>query len=106
MRVRMRRGESSTALDDALPLAGRVLHPESNRVEWAIVSLDTPVTVAGVQTGLLLLRPAVANRAVGDPGDIPVHVAVVASVREVEGQPVYGRGELLGQVICESEPAG
>jgi hypothetical protein len=106
MRVRIRRGESSTALDEALPLAGRILHPESNRAEWAIVGLDMPVDVAGVPTDLLWLRPATAKRAVGDPGDISVHVAVVVSVREVEGQPVYGPGKLLGQVVCGPEAAG
>src|SRR5262245_43925363 len=104
MRVRLRSGSSSTVLAESLPVAGRVLHPESNRAEWAIVALDAPVSVEGLAAELLWLRPAVAGARVGDPTDTPVHVAVVTGVGEGEGRPVYRLGELLGQLVCAADP--
>jgi hypothetical protein len=100
VRVRLLNGDSETPLTRLLPVAGRILHPESNRAEWAIVALDYPVTVAGSVAAQLCLRPGVAGAQVGDPGAIPVHVAVVSEVREAEGRPVYKLGGLVGQAIC------
>jgi hypothetical protein len=95
----------STSLDEVLPLAGRIQHPESNRFEWAIVELDTPVNNEGVQTDKLCLRPAIANKAVGDPDEIPVHIALIEGTRDVDGKPAYKVGTLLGQAVCGPERA-
>jgi hypothetical protein len=104
MRVRLQTGGLDTLLEPSLPRSGHVLHPESNRAEWAILALDQPVSVAGVTAELLWLRPAVSGRRVGDPAAIHVHVALVVGVGEVESRPVYRLGGLLGQVVCEAEP--
>jgi|SRR5579884_1009040 len=102
MRVRLQPGGRGSALDAALPVAGRLLHPETNRAEWAIIALDHPLSVGGRPTELLCLRPTHAGR-VGGPAPIPVHVAPVTSVRELGGRPVYDLGEVAGQAICAAE---
>jgi hypothetical protein len=85
-------------------VSGTVLHPESNRAEWAIVALACPVQHHGTTFGMLCLRPRVTGRAVGDPPAVPVHVALVSGVTETEAGPRYRVGELVGTAVCEPEP--
>ncbi len=101
MRVRLHNGSVDNPLSSSLPLAGRILHPESNLAEWFIVSLDSPVVVAGVTTELLCLRPA--GRVRPGPVAIPVHVSLVIGTYEIDGRTVYKLGELLGQALCLAE---
>ena len=105
MRVRLESGDRDTPLGASLPTTGCVLDPESDRAEWAIVALDQPVTVAGSPSRLLWLRPAIPGVRVGDPAPVPVHVAVVTRVVDVEGRPVYKLGELHGPILCRAEAA-
>src|SRR5262249_47465995 len=72
MRVRLQHGGSGSELDALLPITGHVLHPETNRAEWAIIALGQPVSVRGSATELLLLRPARAGE-VGASAPSTVH---------------------------------
>jgi hypothetical protein len=101
MRVRLLNSGGDALLIPGGSAAGRVLHPNANCAEWAIVALDCPVPLDGTVVEMLMVRPAVADARVGAVVPIPVHIAAVTGLSEVEGQTVYKIGPLLGKMICE-----
>lgn len=105
MRVRIRADDMTPALAEQFPRAGTVLHPETNRVEWAVVALDRPICHRGRPIGLLCLRPRLPGAAVGDARAVPVHVALVVGESVVDGVRGYRLGDLVGLALCEAEGA-
>jgi hypothetical protein len=57
MRVRLMAESLPANLAEQFPALGTLLHPESNRQEWAIVLLDRTLSTTNSSFEMLLLRP-------------------------------------------------